>query len=136
MFLTTFLPFTENQTEYCPFEFTYDQGRCYKYEGLKDGKDDRMSMSKAQERCKAYDHDASNLQKDQFELVSVRDQKENEVITKILQDAGNRNPYTLPWIGLKKFGAGSWTDPAWSDESLILYTKWGPDAPSEHKVCS
>lgn len=98
-----------------------------------------MSMSQARKRCMVYNDDELNIQKHQFDIVSVRDERENEVITKILAKywhEGNRNPYTLPWIGLQKHPDKPWSNPTWSDESLILYTNWGPKAPTDFKVCS
>ena len=138
-----YVTFAESE-HHCPLGFAYyDQGRCYKYEGLKD---DTMSLSEARERCASYNDDVSNINQDQFDVVSVRDEHENDLVTKILTDApkdkddsGNdlgRNPYTLPWIGLYKKAADSWNSPTWSDGSLVIYSKWSPNAPSDYKVCS
>ena len=100
-----------------------------------------MSLSEARERCASYNDDGSNINQDQFDVVSVRDEHENNLVTKILTDAPKdkdlgRNPYTLPWIGLYKKEADSWNSPTWSDGSLVIYSKWSPNAPSEYKVCS
>ena len=92
-------------------------------------------MSEARGRCATYNDDASNINQDQFDLVSVRDKHENDFISKILRDNGNRNPYTLPWIGFHKSHTESWNNPTWSDGSLVLYSKWSPNAPSDYKVC-
>ena len=118
---------------HCPFGFSYDQGRCYKYEGLKD---ETMSMSQARSRCLSYNDDASNLNRLQFDLVSVRDETENDFVSKILRENGNRNPNTLPWVGLHKNTTDSWNNPTWSDGSLVIYTKWSPNSPSEYQVGS
>ena len=93
-------------------------------------------MSEARKQCSFYDDDVSNIHHYKFDLVSVRDEQENDVISKILRDNGNRNPYTLPWIGLHKNAADSWNNPTWSDGSLVIYSKWSPNAPSDYKVCS
>ena len=127
--------FTESE-HHCPFGFTYDQGRCYE-----DLKDDTMSMSEARDRCASYNDDVSNINQDRFDLVSVRDEQENDLVTKILKDApkdpvNGRNPNTIPWIGLHKNAEDSWNNPTWSDGSLVIYSKWSPNAPSDYKVCS
>ena len=72
--------FAESE-HHCPFGFTYDQGRCYKYEGLKD---DTMSLSEARERCTSYNDDESNINQDQFDVVSVRDEHENDLVLSLI----------------------------------------------------
>ena len=95
-----------------------------------------MSMSEARDRCVSYNDDVTNINQDRFDLVSVRDEHENALVSKLLKDNGDRNPYTLPWIGLHKNAKHSWTNPTWSDGSLVIYSKWSPNAPSDYKVCS
>ena len=95
-----------------------------------------MSMAEARDRCVSYNDDVTNINQDRFDLVSVRDEHENALVSKILNDNGDRNPYTLPWIGFHKHAKHSWNNPTWSDGSLVIYSKWSPNAPSDYKVCS
>lgn len=91
-------------------------------------------MSEARTRCMSHNNDETNIRQYQFDLLSVRDEEENKFISKLKK--GDQNPYTLPWIGLYKRNTHSWSEPKWTDGSLVLYIKWAPNAPTDYEVCS
>ena len=121
------IPFVEGAT-ICPSGM-YHYGRCYWYHSQAE------KMEEARTRCKSHNDDETNIRQYQYDIVSIQDEIENEFIKEILEVKGDRNPYTLPWIGLYKSGSRSWNEPEWLDGSLVLYSKWAPAKPSDYKVC-
>lgn len=72
-----------------------------------------------------------------FELVSVRNAYENELIKSfVLREHPTSEPQASPWMGLHHDSTTAWTEPKWSDESSVRFTNWARNELSDqYQAC-